>query len=166
MYVSVVGQCYHSTYTSDSNQASLITGLEYGLEQWNGLWNGLRSFVCSRQHHFPMQSSCFHPFLVCQTSEELPYLQLRLLTTYRTYLSNLIKLTPKTLRRMHECGPIQGRAMSRIVSKYSHRSWSKSWRGGSQDQQMCEVIKGPVTTSVQDSTDTTSSRRSMNFIEG
>jgi len=45
MYVSVVGQC--STYTFDSNQASLMTGLEHGLELWNGLWNGQGIFVYS-----------------------------------------------------------------------------------------------------------------------
>ena len=89
MCVSVVGQCYHSTDTSDSAQAFLITGLECGLEQWNGLWNGLRSFVYSRQHHISLHSSCFRPFLVRQTSKESPLLQLRLLATYRTCLSKL-----------------------------------------------------------------------------
>jgi len=55
--------CYYA-YIADENTitltkfclipVSLISTLEYGLEWWNGLWNGLHvwNFMYSRQHHF------------------------------------------------------------------------------------------------------------------
>ena len=67
---------------------SLIAGLEYGLEQWNGLLNGLWIFVHSRWNYFTL---CSSPFPLCQTSEESPSLLVRLQAMYTTGLLTLIK---------------------------------------------------------------------------